>query len=178
MSYSPNCFDKIARQQFGNLQHRTFPIYFTISMGLASSLLGLWTYAHPAVLQAWAEPLRVDVFQAYTLTSVILAQGLNYFIIGPMTSKYVYYLLLCSPSTSPWVRGAEEYLLCRCMFERHKLEKEEGKAYNEQGVSDKMKSLNRKFAQLHGWSSLANLSAVIVLILHGLCIGNFGLGNL
>ena len=92
MSYSTNCFDQTARQQFGNLQHRTFPIYFTISMGLASALLGLWTYAHPAVLQAWAEPLRVDVFQAYTLTSVILAQGLNYFIIGPMTSKYVYYL--------------------------------------------------------------------------------------
>lgn len=64
------------------------------------------------------------------------------------------------------------------MFERHKLEKAEGKSYNEEGVSDKMKALNRKFGQLHGWSSLLNLDALIATIIHGLWIGHYGLGKL
>lgn len=64
------------------------------------------------------------------------------------------------------------------MFERHRLEKEEGKAYNDEGVSEKMKSLNKKFMQLHGWSSMLNLDSVIALIIHGLWIGNHGLGKL
>jgi hypothetical protein len=37
-----------------------------------------------------------------------------------------------------------------------------------------MKTLNRRFAMLHGISSLANLSAVIALLFHGLWIGNAG----
>lgn len=67
------------------------------------------------------------------------------------------------------------WALDRVMFQRHKLEKEEGKVYNDAGVSDKMKALNRKFGMLHGWSSLLNLDAVIALIFHGLWIGRYGL---
>jgi hypothetical protein len=44
----------------------------------------------------------------YILAFVILSQGTNYGVVGPMTS--------------------------RTMFERHRLEKEEGKAYNDLGV--------------------------------------------
>jgi hypothetical protein len=54
------------------------------------------------------------------------------------------------------------------MFQRHKLEKEEGKTYNEPGVSDKMKALNKTFGMLHGVSSLLNLGAVFALLFHGL----------
>jgi len=61
------------------------------------------------------------------------------------------------------------------MFERMRLEKDEGKTYNESGVSDQMKALNRRFGMLHGVSSLANLGAVIALGFHGLWIGNAGL---
>lgn len=82
------------------------------------------------------------------------------------------------------------------MFQRHKLEKAEGKSYNEAGVSpclqilgvsvtkfrlqvsDEMKALNRKFAKLHGYSSLANLAAVLAAAFHGLWIGSKGLGSL
>lgn len=60
------------------------------------------------------------------------------------------------------------------MFQRHKREKEEGKAYNDEGVSDEMKALNRKFGMMHGWSSLLNLDSVIALIFHGLWIGRHG----
>jgi hypothetical protein len=61
------------------------------------------------------------------------------------------------------------------MFQRHKLEKEEGKNYNEPGVSAQMRALNAKFGMLHGISSLANLVAVIALTFHGLWIGSYGL---
>ncbi|KAF8898434.1 hypothetical protein BD779DRAFT_1483923 [Infundibulicybe gibba] len=142
-------FKTLPRQQFGNLQHKTFPIYFVISIILSSSLLTLWTYSHPAVITHILSPSIADVAQAYTLASVMLNQGFNYFVIGPLTSK--------------------------TMFQRHRLEKEEGKVYNEPGVSAEMKKLNRRFGMLHGVSSLANLGAVIALGFHGLWIGNTGL---
>ncbi|KAJ7081977.1 hypothetical protein C8R43DRAFT_1092802 [Mycena crocata] len=142
-------FKTLPRAQFGALQHKTFPIYFILSIGLGSILLGLWTVSHPAVLTHYASPLVADVAQAYTLAFVILAQASNYFVVGPMTSK--------------------------TMFLRMKLEKEEGKAYNESGVSEQMKALNRRFGTLHGVSSLMNLGAVVSLIFHGLWIGNAGL---
>ncbi|EJD04394.1 uncharacterized protein FOMMEDRAFT_19631 [Fomitiporia mediterranea MF3/22] len=142
----------LPRQQFGALQHRTFPVYFKLSIALASALLGLWNWGHPAVR---ANPMafrQVDVIQAYTLLAVVLLQGANHFVVGPYTS--------------------------RLMFQRHKLEKEEGKAYNDEGVSQEMKTLNRRFTQAHGWSSMFNLDSVIALIFHGLWIGKYGLGGL
>ncbi len=42
-------------------------------------------------------------------------------------------------------------------------------------VSEEMKALNRKFSQLHGWSSLANLYAFLAAALHGLWIANYSL---
>ncbi|KAG6910559.1 hypothetical protein DXG01_009509 [Tephrocybe rancida] len=131
---------------FGNLQHKTFPIYFVVSIVLSSSLLTTWTLSHPNVVEHITRPFVADVAQAYALATVFLGQGLNYFVIGPLTSK-----------------------------RRHKLEKEEGKSYNEPGVSSEMKALNRRFGSLHGISSLANLGAVIALGFHGLWIGSFGL---
>jgi len=141
-------FKTLPRQQFGTLQHKTFPIYFVLSMSISSLLLALWTFNHPDVVTYITRPNVADVAQAYALGNVILCQGFNYFIIGPWTSSV--------------------------MFQRHRLEKEEGKVYNEPGVSSNMKSLNRKFGMLHGVSSLANLGAVIALGFHGLWIGQAG----
>jgi len=145
-------FKALPRQQFGTLQHRVFPVYFVISIGLSSALLGIWTYSHPDVLQLALDPLAVDVFQAYTIASVLVFQGLNNFVVGPMTSKV--------------------------MFQRHRLEKEEGKVYSDPAASPAMKALNKQFGSLHGLSSLANLLAVVALGFHGLWIGNAGLGVL
>ncbi|KAJ6604276.1 hypothetical protein DFH09DRAFT_1122181 [Mycena vulgaris] len=139
-------YKTLPRAQFGALQHKTFPIYFVLSIILGSTLLGLWTLKHPVVLTHYASPLVADVAQAYALAFVIISQGSNYFIVGPLTSK--------------------------TMFERMRLEKDEGKTYNESGVSDNMKALNRRFGMLHGVSSLANLGAVIALGFHGLSIGS------
>jgi len=143
-------FKTLPRQQFGALQHKTFPIYFVISILLASGLLAFWTYTHPAVLAHYTNPLVADVAQAYALASVLLAQGFNYFVIAPMTS--------------------------RTMFKRYQLEKEEkenGKTSDE--PSQRMTALNKRFGMLHGISSLANLWAVIGLSFHGLWIGNAGI---
>ena len=76
-----------ARQHFGNLQHKSFSLYFVISLILSSSLLGLWTFSHPDVMTHIARPDVADVAQAYALMTVLLCQGLNFFVVGPLTSK-------------------------------------------------------------------------------------------
>jgi len=143
-------YKSLPRHMFGPLQHQTFPIYFVISVLLSAGMLGVWIQSHPAVhvLAHILRPDIADVAQAYALAIVLLSQSLNYFVVGPLTSKI--------------------------MFQRHKLEKEEGKIYNEPGVSAAMKALNAKFGSLHGISSLANMGAIIALGFHGLWIGNSG----
>ncbi|KAF8905442.1 hypothetical protein CPB84DRAFT_1844853 [Gymnopilus junonius] len=141
-------FKALPRHQFGALQHKTFPVYFVISILLSSSLLGTWIVKHPDVVTFIGRPYIADVAQAYALGAVLLSQGLNYFVIGPLTSK--------------------------TMFQRQKLEKEEGKLYTDSGISPEMKALNHRFGALHGISSLANLGAIIALGFHGLWIGSAG----
>jgi len=63
------------------------------------------------------------------------------------------------------------------MFERHKLEREEGKSYKDPEASDKMRDLNKRFAMWHGVSSLANVGIMLAFVFHGLWITNFGLGD-
>jgi hypothetical protein len=72
---------------FAALQHRTFPLYFAISIILSSGMLGLWTWSHPDVITHILRPNVADVAQAYALGGVFLSQSLNYFVVGPMTSK-------------------------------------------------------------------------------------------
>ncbi|KAF7310604.1 DUF4149 domain-containing protein [Mycena chlorophos] len=139
-------FKTLSRPQFGALQHKTFPIYFALSMAITSYLIVAWVSLNPNVLKHVANPLVPEVAQAYTLASAILMQASNYFIVGPLTSK--------------------------TMFQRAKLEKDEGKSYSDAGVSDQMKALNKRFGMLHGISSLANLGSVIALTFHGLWIGS------
>lgn len=50
------------------------------------------------------------------------------------------------------------------MNERHKVEREEGKKYNEEGISDRMKALNKRFGIAHGCSSLINMAIVVSLL--------------
>lgn len=89
LSFMDGLLIRLARQHFGNLQHKTFSIYFVISLVLSSSLLGLWTFSHPDVMTHITRPNVADVAQAYALAIVLFCQGLNYFVIGPLTSQYV-----------------------------------------------------------------------------------------
>jgi hypothetical protein len=54
---------------------------------MSAGLLGLWTYNHPTVLENWQKPYLADVAQAYTLANVLFDALMNYFVIGPLTSK-------------------------------------------------------------------------------------------
>ncbi|KAK2462023.1 hypothetical protein APHAL10511_006486 [Amanita phalloides] len=144
-------YKALPRQQFGVLQHKTFPVYFVSSTGLSSLMIVYWVFTHPDVGTHILRPEVADVAQLYALLTVFGSQFLNYFVIGPITSK--------------------------TMFERQKLEKDEGISHNGSDISDKMRALNRKFGMLHGISSLANLAAVIAAGFHGLWIGNAGLGG-
>jgi len=145
-------YKTLPRQHFSQLQHKTFPIYFVLSILLSSGLLSIWVFNHPDVLNHITQPNVADVAQAYMLSVVLLSQGLNYFVVGPLTSK--------------------------TMFQRQKLEKKEGKIHSDPGVSADIQALSRRFGLLHGISSLANLGAVIALGFHGLWIGNAGVkGN-
>jgi len=139
----------LPRAQFGILQHRTFPVFFRSSEIASSILLLLWTLSHPDVASNWYKPNVADVAQAWALASVLLAQGANDWVLGPLTSK--------------------------TMFQRQRLEKSEGKNYNDQGVSAEMKALNKRFGALHGASTLLSLGAVFALGFHGLWLGNVGL---
>jgi len=142
-------FRALPKHQFGALQHRTWPVYFVVSIMISLGLLSSWTISHPDVVPNIWNPANANVLQVYTLAVVLIGQTSNYLIIGPLTSK--------------------------TMFQRQKLEKAEGKTYNEPGVSAEMQALNSKFSQLHGISALLNLSAVIALVFHGLWIGNVGI---
>ena len=146
--------------------------------------MALWTRSHPTVVEHIQNPLVADVAQAYTLAAVALLQGSNRFIIGPLTSKYVPFSH-CAMSPQVLITPF------RTMFQRHKLEKTEGKSYTDAGVSsirsqstamlkqflqvsDEMKAITRRFAQLHGISSLANLFSFFAVAFHGLWIANKG----
>ena len=89
---------------------------------------------------------------------------------------------------------APPHSLHRLLTARLKLEKEEGKDAHDPNVSlpfdcftcsanycsklsTDMKKLNKKFAKLHGYSSLVNLVAFLALVFHGLWIGTYGISG-
>ncbi|KAI0004128.1 hypothetical protein BJV74DRAFT_425387 [Russula compacta] len=142
-------YKALPRHQFGSLQQRTFPIYFNLNALISSGLLLAWIRNHSAVITHITDPTVPDVTQAYALAVVAVSQALNSFWLGPATSKL--------------------------FAVRLKLEKAEGKDAHDPDVSSDMKTLNAKFARLHGYSSLANLVAFLSLAFHGLWIGNYGI---
>ncbi|GAA5885168.1 hypothetical protein JCM6882_007258 [Rhodosporidiobolus microsporus] len=66
----------------------------------------------------------------------------------------------------PWTSGV--------MKRRHRKERLEGKDYNDPSASDDMKALNRKFAKLHGISSLFNLAFLLAAVAHTAHVGAYG----
>jgi Domain of unknown function (DUF4149) len=188
---SPRSFEIIlrliaasARQQFGTLQRHLFPVYFKFNAIVSSGLLLAWIRNHSTVIAEFTHPTVPDVSQAYALGTVVIAHALNIVWFGPATSKYVTWQLYFF---------APPHLLQRLLIERLKLEKEEGKDAHDPNVSlscdrctcptnyhlkvsTDMKKLNAKFARLHGYSSLANLTAFLALVFHGLWIGSYGIG--
>lgn len=137
-------FKVLPRQQFVQLQHKIFPVYFLLSAGLSGALLLRWMTSHPNVLIHITQPCIAEVTQAYALGIVLLLHVINYAVLGPLTSRTV--------------------------FARLRLEKE-GDHIREE-TSDSMEVLNRRFGLLHGMSSMCNMAALIATTFHGLWIGS------
>ncbi len=56
-----------------------------------------------------------------------------------------------------------------------RLERAEGKNYNDAGVSAEMQALTRQFGSLHGLSSLLNLAQLGGILFHGAWLARYGL---
>ncbi|CAF3309259.1 unnamed protein product [Rotaria socialis] len=118
----PVAFKTLPRQQFGLLQSKLFPIYFSLQ----------------------------TVLNGICLLTTSNRNGRIIFIIGLVCG------LLNLAIVGPWTT--------KIMNERHKVEKEEGKQYNEPGISDRLKALNKRFGMAHGCSSIINVAIVLSLL--------------
>ncbi|KAH9947718.1 hypothetical protein B0H21DRAFT_737751 [Amylocystis lapponica] len=141
-------FKALPRHQFGALQHRLFPVYFVNSLVLSTVLLGLWTYSHAGILARIWSLTVADVVQFYALAIPVISSASNWLRVGPLVHKTV--------------------------VQRYKLEKVEGKIYNEPGISEEMKALNRRFDLYHAISVSINMASLVALVFHGLWIGSYG----
>ncbi|QRW00387.1 hypothetical protein RhiJN_28405 [Ceratobasidium sp. AG-Ba] len=140
-------FRALPRQQFGMLQFKTFPVFFSTSTAITAALLGIWAASHPEVRAA---PLDLGsspvVAQAWLLAFTVISHASNLLYLGPKTSEV--------------------------MFERHKLERAEKKQYSDPTASAEMKALNKSFGMLHGISSLVNLFSFLCMLAHGVWLGS------
>jgi hypothetical protein len=106
-------FQSLPRQTFGTLQARLTPFYFSTSTILTSTLLLTHLYFHPSLISAptvkphWHS--SEEGRQGLLIVAGLVPQLLNLIWFGPQATKV--------------------------MFERHRLEKLEGKEYNEANVS-------------------------------------------
>ncbi|KAF8610662.1 hypothetical protein BDV93DRAFT_517756 [Ceratobasidium sp. AG-I] len=136
----------LPKQQFGLLQSRIFPIFFSTSTAVTATLFAIWATVHSDVREDSFNFQKPAVTQAWVLMFAVLSHATNLFYFGPETS--------------------------RIMFQRHKLERSEKKQYNDPTASPEMKQLNKQFGALHGISSLVNLLSFLCLVVHGVWIGN------
>ncbi|KAF8323885.1 hypothetical protein DL93DRAFT_2092550 [Clavulina sp. PMI_390] len=139
----------LKRRQFGVLQSKNMPVYFRSALALTVVLLSQWTVNHLEMLESLASWRRSDVLQGYILLTAIGTIAANVFYLEPRTTEI--------------------------MFERHRLEDKEGKAYTAPGVSSEMKALTQQFGAMHGLSSMFNLVAFLAITFHALWVATFGL---
>jgi len=105
-------FQSLPRQTFGTLQARLTPFYFSTSTILTSTLLLTHLYFHPSLISAptvkphWHS--SEEGRQGLLILAGLVPQLLNLIWFGPQATKV--------------------------MFERHRLEKLEGKEYNDANV--------------------------------------------
>ncbi|KAM1953635.1 hypothetical protein ACFX15_007951 [Malus domestica] len=136
-------FKNLPRHQFGNLQSKMFPAYFTmVGICLAVSA-GSFGYLHP-----WSSSSVTDKYQLGFLLSSFAFNLTNLFIFTPMTI---------------------EMMKQRHKVEREQnIGEEVGGSKNVQvaKVNPKLAAMNKKFGMIHGLSSLANILAFGSLAMH------------
>ncbi|XP_059625602.1 uncharacterized protein LOC132268783 [Cornus florida] len=136
-------FKNLPRHQFGNLQSKMFPAYFSMVGVCCAISVASFGYLHP-----WKSSSTVDKYQLVFLLSAFLFNLTNLFVFTPMT-----------------VGMMKE----RHKIEREEnIGEEVGWSKNREAakVNPKLAAMNKKFGMIHGLSSLANIMSFGCLALH------------
>lgn len=134
-------YKSLPRQTFGTLQSKLTPLYFSTSSLLTSTLLLTHLWFHPGLISSprvpphWATSEEGQ--QGLMILAALVPQLANLVYLGPKTTEV--------------------------MLERHRLERLEGKEYDEPAPSEAMSKLNKKFATLHGLTSAFDLVSALAL---------------
>jgi len=138
----------LPRQTFGTLQAGLTPLYFSFSTLTTSALLLAHLYFHPDLISSpTVEPhwlTSEEGRQGLMIVAALVPQLVNWLAVGPMATQV--------------------------MLERHRLERLEGKEYDEPNPTEAMDKTNKKFSLLHGISSGLNMVAALALAALGLAV--------
>uniref|UniRef100_A0A7N0ZW43 TMEM205-like domain-containing protein n=1 Tax=Kalanchoe fedtschenkoi TaxID=63787 RepID=A0A7N0ZW43_KALFE len=136
-------FKHLPRHQFGNLQSKMFPAYFTLVGVCCAISVAAFAYSHP-----YKTASAVEKYQLGFLLSAFAFSLTNLAVFTPMTI---------------------EMMKQRHKVEReNKIGEEVGRSKNlEVAKKDpKLAAMNKKFGMIHGLSSLSNIIAFGSLAMH------------
>ncbi|KAK6937304.1 protein of unknown function DUF4149 [Dillenia turbinata] len=136
-------FKNLPRHQFGNLQSKMFPAYFSILCTCCAISVVAFAYLHP-----WKSASSTEKYQFGFLLSAFAFNLTNLFVFTPMTI---------------------EMMKQRHKIEREEnIGEEVGWTKNREvaKVNPKLAAMNKKFGMIHGLSSLANILSFGSLAMH------------
>ncbi|KAF5196507.1 Transmembrane protein [Thalictrum thalictroides] len=136
-------FKHLPRHQFGNLQSKMFPAYFSMVSICCAISVACFGYIHP-----WKSSSATERYQLGFLLSAFAFNLTNLFVFTPMTI---------------------EMMKQRHKIEREEnIGEEVGWTKNKEAAkkNPKLAAMNKKFGMIHGLSSLANIFSFGSLALH------------
>ncbi|KAJ3681349.1 hypothetical protein LUZ60_015838 [Juncus effusus] len=136
-------FKHLPRHQFGNLQGKMFPAYFSMISVCAAVCVASFAYLHP-----WKSASQLERYQLGFLLSSLSFNLSNLLVFTPMTV---------------------EMMKKRHKIERElKIGEEVGWSKNVETAktNPKLAAMNKKFGMIHGLSSLANIMSFGCLAIH------------
>ncbi|KAB5569506.1 hypothetical protein DKX38_003299 [Salix brachista] len=136
-------FKNLPRHQFGNLQSKMFPAYFSL-VGICCAIsVAAFAYLHP-----WKSASTAEKYQLGFLISSFAFSLTNFFVFTPMTI---------------------EVMKQRHKVEREEnIGTEIGRSKNKEvaKANPKLAAMNKKFGMIHALSSLANIMSFGGLAMH------------
>ncbi|KAL4340551.1 hypothetical protein GQ457_08G021710 [Hibiscus cannabinus] len=136
-------FKHLPRHQFGNLQSKMFPAYFSLVGVCCAVAAAAFGYVHP-----WKSATTAEKYQLGFLVSAFAFSLINLFVFTPMTI---------------------EMMKLRQQVEREeKIGDEVGGSKNQEAAktNPRLAAMNKRFGMIHGLSSLSNLMTFGGLAMH------------
>ncbi|GMI85823.1 hypothetical protein like AT3G62580 [Hibiscus trionum] len=136
-------FKHLPRHQFGNLQSKMFPAYFSLVGVCCAIAAAAFGYKHP-----WKSATTAEKYQLGFLVSAFAFSLINLFVFTPMTI---------------------EMMKLRHKVEREQnIGDEVGGSKNQEAAkaNPRLAAMNKRFGMIHGLSSLSNLMSFGGLAMH------------